>query len=108
MILVSVYVDDLPVIGSDGKLIQEFKAEMLRVFEMTVLELMFYFLGMEVKQNHDGVFICQRKYAKEVLKKKFHMEYCKSTSTPMNQNEKFSKNDRVDKVDEGLYRSLIG
>jgi hypothetical protein len=36
------------------------------------------------------------------------MESCKSTSTPMNLKEKFSKNDRTNKVDEGQYRSLIG
>jgi hypothetical protein len=61
---------------------------------------------MEVKQSNDGIFICQQKYAKEILKK-FHMESCKSTSTPMNLKEKFSKNDRTNKVDEGQYRSLI-
>ena len=36
------------------------------------------------------------------------MEDCKPTSTLMNQNEKFNKEDGAGKVDEGLYRSLIG
>jgi len=36
------------------------------------------------------------------------MEECKSVSTPMNQKEKFSKEDGADKIDEGYYRSLIG
>ena len=49
LIIVSVYVDDLLVTGNDEKRIQEFKAEMLKVFEMTDLGLMSYFLGMEVK-----------------------------------------------------------
>ena len=71
LIIVSVYVDDLLVIGSDEKLIKQFKVE-IEVFEMTDLGLMSYFMGMEVKQNHDGVFICQKKYAREILKK-FHM-----------------------------------
>ena len=31
-----------------------------------------------------------------------------STSTPMNMKEKFSKNDRTNKANEGQYRSLIG
>ncbi|XP_049406123.1 uncharacterized protein LOC125869718 [Solanum stenotomum] len=35
------------------------------------------------------------------------MEECKST-TPMNQKEKFFREDGAEKVDEGLYRSLIG
>ncbi|XP_034707553.1 uncharacterized mitochondrial protein AtMg00810-like [Vitis riparia] len=107
LIVVSVYVDDLLVTGSNEKLVEEFKVEMLEVFEMTDLGLMSYFLGMEVKQDHDGVFISQKKYAKEILNK-FHMEDCKRTSTPMNQKEKFSKDDGAEKVDESQYRSLIG
>ncbi|RVX02654.1 Retrovirus-related Pol polyprotein from transposon TNT 1-94 [Vitis vinifera] len=68
---------------------------------------MSYFLGMEVHQKQNEIFICQQKYAKEILKK-FKMEECKSTSTPMNQKEKFCKEDGAEKVDEGLYRSMIG
>lgn len=49
----------------------------------------------------------KRKYAKENLKK-FQMEECKSVSTPMNQKEKFSKEEGVDNIDEGYYGSLIG
>ncbi|XP_014632951.1 uncharacterized protein LOC114420517 [Glycine soja] len=85
----------------------EFKVEMLRVFEMTDLGLMSFFLGMEVKQDHGGVFICQKKYEREILKK-FRMEDCKSIATPMNQREKISKDDRADKVEEHQFRSLIG
>ena len=65
------------------------------------------FHGMEIKQSQNEVFICQKKYAKEILKK-FHMEECKATNTPMNQKEKLSKEDGTDKVDEGYFRSLIG
>jgi hypothetical protein len=82
---------------------------MLNVFEMTDLGLMSYFLGMEVRQSNGGIFICQKKYAKEILKK-FHMKNCKSTSTStsMNPKEKFNKNDGTNKVDKGQYISLIG
>ena len=77
------------------------------VFEMTDLGNMTFFLGMEVQQKQNEIFICQHKYAKEILKK-FNMEECKPTATPMNQNEKFCKEDRAVKVDERLYRTLIG
>ncbi|XP_028066702.1 uncharacterized protein LOC114269573 [Camellia sinensis] len=107
LIVVSVYVDDFLITGTNKELLKEFKVELLNVFEMLDLGLMSYFLGMEVKQRQHEVFICQQKYAKEILKK-FHMEDCKAISTPMNQKEKFSKDDGVDKVDEGLHRSLIG
>jgi len=80
---------------------------MKKVFEMTDLGKMTFFLGMEVQQKHNEIFICQQKYAKEILKK-FNMEECISTATPMNQKEKFCKEDGAAKIDETLYRTLIG
>ncbi|XP_050935218.1 uncharacterized mitochondrial protein AtMg00810-like [Cucumis melo] len=71
------------------------------------LGFMSYFLGIEIKQGQGEVFICQKKYAKEILKK-FKMDECKAVSTLMNQKEKLCKEDGVDKVDEGYFRSLIG
>jgi peroxiredoxin family protein len=53
------------------------------------------------------IFIGQEKYAKEILKK-FQMENCKPTATPMNQKDKFSKEDGTARVNEEKYRSLIG
>jgi len=54
---------------------------------MTDLGLMAYFLGIEIKQNENGVFIFQKKYAKEILKK-FKMEEYKLVCTPMNQKKR--------------------
>ncbi|TYJ99556.1 Retrovirus-related Pol polyprotein from transposon TNT 1-94 [Cucumis melo var. makuwa] len=61
----------------------------------------------EIKQGQGEVFTCQKKYAKEILKK-FKMDECKAVSTPMNQKEKLCKEDGADKVDEGYFMSLIG
>ena len=80
---------------------------MMEIFEMTDLGLMTYFPGMEIKQEEHEVFICQRKYAKEILKK-FHMEDCKAMATPMNSKESLSKDDGADKVDENYFRSMVG
>ncbi|XP_028068594.1 uncharacterized protein LOC114271183 [Camellia sinensis] len=77
------------------------------VFEMSDLGKMTFFLGMEVKQKHNEIFICQHKYAKEI-KEKFNMKECKPTVTLLNQNEKFCKEYGVAKLDERLYRTLIG
>ena len=68
-LIVSLYVDDLLVSGSKLKEIDQFKLEMMRVFEMTDLGEMPYFLGMEIQQFQHGIFIHQLKYAKEILKK---------------------------------------
>jgi hypothetical protein len=106
-LVISLYVDDLLVTGSSVELIQQFKDDMKQVFEMSDLGEMSYFLGMEVEQKNGDIFICQRKYAKEMLKK-FNMENCKSMSTPMCPKEKLCKDNEAEQVDETLYRSLIG
>ncbi|CAJ2627755.1 unnamed protein product [Trifolium pratense] len=107
ILVVSLYVDDLFVTGSHRELIDKFKERMKDAFEMTDLGNMSFFLGMQVQQRQNEIFVCQQKYAKEVLKK-FNMEDCKPVATPMNQKEKFSKEDGAERVDENLYRSLIG
>jgi hypothetical protein len=58
-IVVSLYVDDLFVTENNPRMIDQFKVEMMKVFEMTDLDEMFYFLGIEVQQNQHGIFIGQ-------------------------------------------------
>nr|KYP75090.1 Retrovirus-related Pol polyprotein from transposon TNT 1-94 [Cajanus cajan] len=107
ILIISLYVDDLLVTGSDTRLVEKLKKEMMEVFEMTDLGLMTFFLGMEIKQGEHEVFICQNKYAKEILKK-FKLDECKEMSTPMNQKEKLSKEDGTEKIDQAYFRSMIG
>jgi hypothetical protein len=66
---VCLYVDDLIFTGNNSKMIVEFREAMIRCFEMTDLGLMSYFLGIEVVQQKDGIFISQKKYASDILKK---------------------------------------
>jgi len=107
ILVISLYEDDMLVTGSNVEEINWFKLEMKKVFEMTDLGLMSYFLGIEIKQNQDEVFLSQRKYAKEILKK-IMMENCKAVNTSINQKEKLIKDDGSDKVNESEFRSLIG
>ena len=60
--------------------------------------MMKYFLGIEVIQSEDGIFICQSKYAKDVLKR-FKMLNCKPAVTPIATGTKLSKEDDGSKVD---------
>ena len=76
-------------------------------FEMTDLGQMKYFLGMSIFQSEDGIFISQKKYAWEILRK-FHMERCKPIATVLVVNEKFSKDEEDNQGDASVYRSLIG
>ena len=107
LLVVSLYVDDLLVTGNDYLQLQEFKGEMEKMFEMSDLGEMKYFLGMEIHQCSTGIFISQKKYALDLLKK-FKMERCKVVSTPLVYNEKLSKEECGDKADPTAYRSLIG
>ena len=98
--------DDLLVTGSTVAFIEEFKQNMMKIFEMTNCGEMAFFLGMEIKQDEKGVFISQKKYAKEILKK-FHIENCKPICTLMFQKLKLCKEDGAEKVDETGYKSLV-
>ena len=62
------YVDDLFVIGMDG-LITDTKRKLATEFKMKDLGMMHYFLGMEVWQSTDGIFLGQGRYAVEILKR---------------------------------------
>ena len=56
-LIVSLYIDDLLITDDDEDQIKKFKAEMERIFEMTDLGEMKYFLGVEIHQSSKGVFI---------------------------------------------------
>ena len=64
MLIIFLYVDDLIFTGNDNFQIGEFKEAMKNEFEMTDLGLLKYFLGIEVKQMNNGIFISQEKYAR--------------------------------------------
>ena len=80
---------------------------MMSGFEMTNLGLMHYFLGIEVRQVNDGIFISQEKYATDDLHK-WKMENSKPMSTRMNTNAELSMEDGAEKVDAKSHRSLVG
>ena len=63
------YLDDLIFTFNDKAIIGEFKEAMKNKFEMTDLGLLKYFLGIEVKQMHDDIFISQEKYAGQILER---------------------------------------
>ncbi|RVW83084.1 Retrovirus-related Pol polyprotein from transposon TNT 1-94 [Vitis vinifera] len=99
--------DDMIYMGSSSSLINEFKACMKKKFEMSDLGLLHFFLGLEVKQVEDGVFVSQRKYVVDLLKK-FNMLNCKVVATPMNSNEKLQAEDGTKRADARRFRSLVG
>ena len=80
LVMLLLYVDDLFVTGMDG-LIADTKIKLAVEFEMKDLGMMHYFIGMEVWQSVDGIFLAQGKYPVEILKR-FGMMDCKTMATP--------------------------
>ena len=66
-----------------------------------------FFLGLQITQRPEGMFISQEKYLREILKR-FQMEDSKPMSTPMVTGCKLSKDDYSPDVDKSSYRSMIG
>ena len=85
-LILVLYVDDLFLTGEEH-LIAQCKRELTSEFEMKDLGFMHYFLGLEVWQSSDGIFLSQGKYTVDVLRR-FGMLDCKSMSTPMVSNLK--------------------
>ncbi|CAM8943722.1 unnamed protein product [Rhodiola kirilowii] len=74
---------------------------------MSMVGEMNYFLGLHVIQKEDGIFISQSKYAKTLIKK-FDLEKASHKRTPAATHLKITKDDVGAKVDQTLYKSMIG
>ena len=101
-----IYVDII--FGStNASLCKEFSKLMQDEFEMSMMGELKFFLGIQINQSKDGVYDHQTNYTKELLKK-FKLEDCKVMNTPMHPTCTFSKKDTRSKVDQKLYRGMIG
>ena len=74
---------------------------------MSDLGHLHYFLGLQVLQNKECIFISQSKYACDLLHH-FHMEYCKPIPSPFQSGVKLFSTCTSPKVDFTLYRHLVG
>ncbi|GJT83242.1 putative ribonuclease H-like domain-containing protein [Tanacetum coccineum] len=107
ILLVHVYVDDI-IFGSTKKsLCTEFESLMHKKFQMSSMGEFTFFLGLQVMQRSDGIFISQDKYATDILKK-FDFATVKTTSTPIETNKALLKDEEAEDVDVHLYKLMIG
>ena len=107
IIVVVVYVYDIIFASNSDLLKNGFLGDMKAQFEMYMLGEISYFLGLKITQTHNGIFISQGKYLKEMLNK-FGIEECSLVSTPMVIGCKVSKLDEYPTMEHTLYRSIIG
>ncbi|GJV59313.1 putative ribonuclease H-like domain-containing protein [Tanacetum coccineum] len=92
-----------------GKIDKNFfiKRDKSDILLMSSMGELTFFLGLQVKQKEDEIFISQDKYVTEILKK-FSFSDVKTTSTPMETHKPLLKDADGEDVDEHLYRSMIG
>ncbi|GKA66664.1 putative ribonuclease H-like domain-containing protein, partial [Tanacetum coccineum] len=107
ILLVQVYVDDIIFGFTKKSLCTEFEKMMHKKFQMSSMGELTFFLGLEVKQKEDGIFISQDKYVTEILKK-IGFTNVKTASTPMEIQKLLLKDEDGEEVDVHLYRSMIG
>ncbi|GJV71652.1 putative ribonuclease H-like domain-containing protein [Tanacetum coccineum] len=107
ILIVQVYVDDIIFGSTKKKLCTEFEKMMHKKFQMSSMGELTFFLGLQVKQKEDGIFISQDKYVTEILKK-FGFSDVKTASTPMETHKPLLKDADGEDIDEHMYRSMIG
>nr|GEY06891.1 hypothetical protein [Tanacetum cinerariifolium] len=107
ILLVQIYVDDI-IFGATNKYFcGSFEKLMKDKFQMSSMGELTFFLGLQVKQRKDGIFISQDKYVAEILSK-FGLTERKSASTPIDTEKPLLKDPDGEDVDVHTYRSTIG
>ncbi|KAM7520343.1 hypothetical protein LguiB_019305 [Lonicera macranthoides] len=107
ILIVCLYVDDLIFTGNSRAMFENFKQSMMLEFEMSDLGKMHFFLGIEVQQSVDGIFISQKKYIREILNR-FQMKDCNSVGTPTEMGLKLVKDPEGKRVDSTIYKQIVG
>ncbi|KAJ9536524.1 hypothetical protein OSB04_un000276 [Centaurea solstitialis] len=107
IVVIQVYVDDI-IFGSTSKdLCKKFETIMTQEFKMSMMGEINFFLGLQVKQFTDGIFINQSKYIFDLLKK-YDMSSCNSIGTPMATGNKIGPDHEGKDVDLRTYRGMVG
>lgn len=105
--IAQIYVDDIIFSSPVDSLAHDFAECMKQEFEMSMTEELNYFLGLQVKQTDDVLFISQSKYVKNLVKH-FGLDSKKHTRTPMSTSVRLGHDPTSKSVDQTLYMSMIG
>lgn len=107
LMISQIYVDDIVFCGMSSEMVQNFVKKMQYEFEMSLVGELTYFLGLQVKQMGDYIFISQSKYGKNIVKK-FGMENASQKRTYAPTHLKLSKDEKGVNMDQSLHKSMIG
>ncbi|WVZ58560.1 hypothetical protein U9M48_008821 [Paspalum notatum var. saurae] len=105
-LIVQIYVDDIIFGGSSHALVSSFAEQMSREFEMSLMGELQFFLGLQIKQGLEGIFVHQAKYTRDILKK-FNMGDSKPMTTPMSTNTALDADEDGEAVDQKEFRGMI-
>jgi hypothetical protein len=105
LLLYTLYVDDLIFTRNNPKMLRDFKQAMIQEFEITNIGLMTYYLGIEIKQGEDKIFMNQKKFAKKILKK-FKIKDCVKVNSLVECGVNMLKNDG-EKINSTTFKSLV-
>nr|GFA49237.1 putative ribonuclease H-like domain-containing protein [Tanacetum cinerariifolium] len=107
ILLVQVYVDDIIFRSTNKDLCKAFEKLMEDKFQMSSMGKLTFFLGLQLKQKQDVIFISQDKYVAEILRK-FGLTDGKSASTLIDTEKPLLMDPDGEDVDVHTYRSMIG
>ena len=107
LFVAQIYVNEIVFGSINEKKVKDFVHVMSSEFEMSMVGESNYFLGLQVKKMNDGIFVCQSKYATDLVKK-FGLENAKHYNTPMSTSLKLSRDEDGKDVNPSLFRSMIG
>jgi hypothetical protein len=101
-----VYADDIVFGGSSNSLVARFAEDMSREFEMSLMDELQFFLGLQIKQSKEGTFVHQAKYTKDIVRK-FMIEDSKAMATPMSMTTTVDADEEGEHMDQKECRSMI-
>jgi hypothetical protein len=76
-------------------------------FQISMIEEITFFLGIQVKQTKKGTFVHQANYTKDLMKK-FNMAEINPVSTLMSSTASLGPDEDGEAVDQREYRRMIG
>ena len=118
MYLISLYVDDILVAGSDLDEVERIKRQFTEHYEMKDLGELNYYLGMKITRSEEYIKLDQSGYVREILEKYSHLlrgKEGKTVNTPMERDLKLRKSelrtmskDQQAYVAEFPYQNIVG
>ena len=97
-LIIIVFVDDI-IFGGNDEASEKFFEDMKNELDMSMIGEIKFFLGLQIVQNKEGIFISQTRYLKDLLKR-FGLENCKHVGTPFLTGHKISRKNQTPIIEQ--------